>query len=214
MDVNVGRLIRQIYSGLMQWTDGAYTKNPGHSLARLVRNTDIRRITNQPPLSSVIKSRRLTFFGHLARMDENAHARHAVFEPPPENWRRPPGRLHTVWMKNVTTCLRWILGYMRLEIWRKIGLSGDWCLCTALYTHSQWCMLLLDCTRQYIIPAGMLLLLAHLLEKAGGKGGNVTSAWWQVTLCGFRRGVVVSGVRRTKEVNPRRDRLVGQSDKF
>ena len=23
------------------------------------------------------------------------------------------------------TCLRWILGYMRLEIWRKIGLSAD-----------------------------------------------------------------------------------------
>jgi len=87
MDVNVGRLIRQIYSGLMQWTDGAYTKNPGHSLARLVRNTDIRRITNQPPLSSIIKSRPLTFFGHLARMDENAHARHAIFEPHPENWR-------------------------------------------------------------------------------------------------------------------------------
>jgi len=39
-----------------------------------VRNADIRRITNQPPLSSVIKSGRLTFFGHLARMDENADA--------------------------------------------------------------------------------------------------------------------------------------------
>jgi len=23
------------------------------------------------------------------------------------------------------TCLHWILGYIRLEIWRKIGLSGD-----------------------------------------------------------------------------------------
>ena len=34
------------------------------------------------------------------------------------------------------TCLRWILGYMRLEIWRKIGLSGDWMFCTALRTRS------------------------------------------------------------------------------
>ena len=25
----------------------------------------------------------------------------------------------------LVTCLRWILGYTRLEIWRKIGLSGD-----------------------------------------------------------------------------------------
>jgi len=27
----------------------------------------------------------------------------------------------------MVTCLRWILGYMRLEIWRKIGLSADGC---------------------------------------------------------------------------------------
>ena len=25
----------------------------------------------------------------------------------------------------MTTCLRWILGYMRLEIWHKISLSAD-----------------------------------------------------------------------------------------
>jgi len=25
----------------------------------------------------------------------------AVFEPPPENWRRPPGRPRTTWMKNI-----------------------------------------------------------------------------------------------------------------
>jgi len=25
----------------------------------------------------------------------------AIFEPPPENWRRPPGRPRTTWMKNV-----------------------------------------------------------------------------------------------------------------
>jgi len=50
-----------------------------------VRNADNRRITNQPPLSFMIKSRRLTFFGHLARMDENTDASQAIFEPPPEN---------------------------------------------------------------------------------------------------------------------------------
>jgi len=66
-----------------------------------VRNADVRRITNQPPPSSIIKSRRLTFFGHLARTDENADASQAIFEPPPENWRRPPGRPRTTWMKNI-----------------------------------------------------------------------------------------------------------------
>jgi len=66
-----------------------------------VRNADICRITNQPPLSSIIKSRCLTFFGHLARMNENADASQAIFEPPPENWRRPLGRPRTTWMKNI-----------------------------------------------------------------------------------------------------------------
>jgi len=55
----------------------------------------------QPPLLSVIKSRRLTFFGHLAWMDEYADASQAIFEPPPENWMRPPGRPRTTWMKNI-----------------------------------------------------------------------------------------------------------------
>jgi len=36
------------------------------------------------------------------------------------------------------TCLRWILGYMRLEIWRKIGLFRDW-VCMALHTRSGAC---------------------------------------------------------------------------
>ena len=46
-------------------------------------------------------SRRLTFLGHLARMDENADDSQAIFEPPPGNWKRPPGRPRTTWMKNI-----------------------------------------------------------------------------------------------------------------
>ena len=34
-------------------------------------------------------------------MDENADASQAIFEPPPENWRRPPGRPCTMWMNNI-----------------------------------------------------------------------------------------------------------------
>jgi len=34
-------------------------------------------------------------------LDENAVAGQAIFELPPENWRLPPGRLHTTWMKNI-----------------------------------------------------------------------------------------------------------------
>jgi len=66
-----------------------------------VGNADIRCITDQPPFSSVIKSHCLTFFGHLARMDENADASQAIFEPPTENLRRPPGQPRKIWMKNI-----------------------------------------------------------------------------------------------------------------
>jgi len=126
MDLNAGQLTRWIYSGLMQWTNGAYKESWTFAGTTFVRNADIHRITNQPPLSSIIKSRRLTFFRHLARMDENADASQATFEPPPENWRRPPERTRTTWMKNIMmTCLHWILGYMTPEIWYKISLSGD-----------------------------------------------------------------------------------------
>ena len=43
------------------------------------------------------------------------------------------------WRTFMMTRLRWILGYMRLEIWCKIGLSGDWCLCIVLRTCSSAC---------------------------------------------------------------------------
>jgi len=70
-----------------------------HRFAFHAFTPDICCITNQPPLSSIIKSCRLT--GHLARMDENADASQAIFKPPPENWKRPTGRPCTTWMKNI-----------------------------------------------------------------------------------------------------------------
>ena len=49
----------------------------------------------------------------------------------------------TIWLTKygrfMMTCLCWILGFMRLELCRKIGLSGDWCLCTSLRTRSGAC---------------------------------------------------------------------------
>ena len=34
-------------------------------------------------------------------MDEHADASQTILEPPPENWRRPPGQPRTSWMKNI-----------------------------------------------------------------------------------------------------------------
>jgi len=43
------------------------------------------------------------------------------------------------WRTFMMTCLHWILRYMRLQIWCKIGLSADWRLCTVLRTPSGAC---------------------------------------------------------------------------
>ena len=51
------------------------------------------------------------------------------------------GRAQSGWRTFMMTCLHWIMGYMRLEIWCKSASLGDWRLCTAL------CMLLLDWKR-------------------------------------------------------------------
>ena len=56
------------------------------------------------------------------------------------------GRAQLGWRTFIMTCLRWILGYMRLEIWCKISFSADWCLCTALHTHSGACYYWIGCT--------------------------------------------------------------------
>jgi len=49
------------------------------------------------------------------------------------------GRAQPGWRTFMMTCLRWILGYVRLEIWCKIGLSAHWCLCIVLCTRSGAC---------------------------------------------------------------------------
>jgi len=96
----------------------------------------------QPPLSSTIKSRRLTVFGHLARVDENADASQAIFEPLPENWRRPPGRPRTTWMKNIHDDL----SSLDLGIYQARDLAKNRPLRRLMSLHSaiHSCMLLLN----------------------------------------------------------------------
>ena len=40
----------------------------GFKWSDFVRNEDVRHATQQPPLSSIVKTRRLSLFGHIARM--------------------------------------------------------------------------------------------------------------------------------------------------
>ena len=89
-----------------------------------------------PPLSPVVS----LSFGIL-----HEWMRTQMLAKPSSNLLQGPGgdhrsgRAQPGWRTFMMTCLRWILGFTRLEIWRKIGLSGDWCLCTSLRTRSGAC---------------------------------------------------------------------------
>jgi len=43
----------------------------------------------------------LSLFGHIARMPDETDARSIITAPPSENWRKPPGRPLTMWMKTI-----------------------------------------------------------------------------------------------------------------
>ena len=62
-----------------------------------------------------------------------------ISETPSNHLQRTGHQAQPGWRTSMMTCLHWILAYMRLEIWCKIGLSADWCLCTALCTRSGAC---------------------------------------------------------------------------
>jgi len=98
MDRNAGQSTRRMYSGWMQWCLRRILDIRWHDS---VRNANIRRITNQPSLSSIVKSCRLIFFGHLARMDENSDQMLAKTSSNLLQRTGPPGRPHTTWMKNI-----------------------------------------------------------------------------------------------------------------
>jgi len=59
---------------------------------QFVRNDDVWRLTKQPKLTAIIQSRRLTLFGHIMRMDDNADAKWILLASPPADWRRQLGR--------------------------------------------------------------------------------------------------------------------------
>jgi len=68
---------------------------------QFVCNDEVRRITKQPNLTAIIQSRRLSIFGHIARMDDDADAKMILMAPPPENWKRPPGHPRIRWLNTI-----------------------------------------------------------------------------------------------------------------
>ena len=65
--------------------------------------------TGQPRLSAIVQERRLSLFGHISRIPDETDASSIITAPPfspSENWRRPPGRPQTTWMKTIQQDLR------------------------------------------------------------------------------------------------------------
>jgi len=73
---------------------------------QFVWNDDVRRLTKQPKLTAIIQSRRLTLFGHIMRMDDNADAKRIVLASPPADWRRQLGHPRITWLGTVRQDLK------------------------------------------------------------------------------------------------------------
>ena len=77
--------------------------------SEFVTNDEIRSRTGQPLLSDTVRSRRLSFFGHLHRTDpsqDHYRALQACIWGPPNDWRRRIGCPRQSWLRTVTADLR------------------------------------------------------------------------------------------------------------
>jgi len=63
---------------------------------QFVWNDDVWRLMKQPKLTAIIQSRRLTLFGHIMRMDDNADAKRILLASRPAEWRRTRSSPHHV----------------------------------------------------------------------------------------------------------------------
>ena len=73
---------------------------------QFVRNKEVSGITKQPNLTVIIQSRRLSIFGHIACMDDDADAKMILTAPPPDIWKRPPGCPRITWLNTIQRELR------------------------------------------------------------------------------------------------------------
>ena len=105
-----------------------------------VRNDAVRRMTQQPPLFSTVKSRQISLFWTLLEwtLDD---ANWILFAQPPDNWRGPPRRPRSTWIWNV--CNDLCSFGMELPEEREAAQNRPfWRMLTKHSAmHPQWCML-------------------------------------------------------------------------
>jgi hypothetical protein len=98
------RVLRRIFGPKRDEVTGGWRK---------LRNEELHTLYSSPSIIRMIKSRRMRWSGHVARMGETRNA-YRILVGKPEG-KRPQGRPRRRWVKNIKTDLR------------KIGRSGvDW----------------------------------------------------------------------------------------
>ena len=73
----------------------------------------------------------LSMFGHIARMDDDADAKMILMAPPPDNWKRPPGRPCITWLNTVQRDLR----TYNLTLNEAVDLAQNRPLCRLMSTY-------------------------------------------------------------------------------
>ena len=65
----------------------------------------VRRLAGRPGLAAIVQSRRLTLFGHIMRMDDNADAKRILLGSAPADWRRQ-SRPRVAWLSTIQQDLK------------------------------------------------------------------------------------------------------------
>jgi hypothetical protein len=91
---------------------------------RRLYNKELFALYSSPNIIQVIKSRRLRWAGHVARMGERGGAYRALVGKP--EGRRPLGRPRCRWENNIKMALREVgWGAWTGSIWLRIGTGGE-----------------------------------------------------------------------------------------
>ena len=93
----------------MHWIIGALRRILNIHWSEFVTNDETRSGTGQPFLSDTIRSRCLSFIGHLYRADpgqDHHRALQACIAGPPDNWRWRIGRPRQSWLRTVEADLQ------------------------------------------------------------------------------------------------------------
>ena len=72
-----------------------------------VSNAEVLQRSGLSTICDILRHRRLSLFGHAARLDPGVPAHDALrlmvdtYEGRQSSWRRPPGRLRSIWLNKV-----------------------------------------------------------------------------------------------------------------